>query len=224
MVIASFPHNPTTTVVDAAFMQALVDFARERELVVVHDFAYADIAFDGHQPPSILAAEGARECAVELYTLTKGFSMAGWRVGFCVGNAEVVAGLGRLKSYLDYGTFQPIQIAATVTMREAAEYPVEVCEIYRGRRDALCDGLRAPGWEVPRPRGTMFVWAPIPEEFRELGRSSSRCGCCARPTSRSARAAASARAATATSASRWSRTSSGSGRRCAASGACSRRR
>jgi alanine-synthesizing transaminase len=169
VVIASFPHNPTTTVVDAAFMQALVDFARERGLVVVHDFAYADIAFDGHVPPSILAAEGAKECAVELYTLTKGFSMAGWRVGFCVGNAEVVAGLGRLKSYLDYGTFQPIQIAATVTMREAAEYPLEVCEIYRGRRDALCDGLARLGWEVAPPKGTMFVWAPIPEAFRELG-------------------------------------------------------
>jgi alanine-synthesizing transaminase len=169
VVIASFPHNPTTTVVDAAFMQALVDFVRERSMVVVHDFAYADIAFDGHVPPSILAAEGARECAVELYTLTKGFSMAGWRVGFCVGNAELVAGLGRLKSYLDYGTFQPIQIAATVTMREAAEYPAEVCEIYRGRRDALCDGLARLGWEVPRPKGTMFVWAPIPEAFRELG-------------------------------------------------------
>jgi alanine-synthesizing transaminase len=169
VVVVSFPHNPTTTVVDAEFMQALVDFARARSMVAVHDFAYADIAFDGHRPPSILAAEGARECAVELYTLTKGFSMAGWRVGFVLGNAEIVAALGRLKSYLDYGTFQPIQIAATVTMREADEYPAQVCEIYRSRRDALCDGLARLGWEVPRPLGTMFVWAPIPELVRPEG-------------------------------------------------------
>jgi alanine-synthesizing transaminase len=169
VVIASFPHNPTTTVVDADFMQALVDFARERSMVVVHDFAYADIAFDGHEPPSILAAEGAKECAVELYTLTKGFSMAGWRVGFCVGNADVVAGLGRLKSYLDYGTFQPIQIAATVTLREAVDYPAELCAVYRSRRDALCAGLARAGWHVEPPLGTMFVWAPLPEQLRALG-------------------------------------------------------
>jgi alanine-synthesizing transaminase len=172
VVVASFPHNPTTTVVDAAFMQALVDFARERELVVVHDFAYADIAFDGYRPPSILAADGAREVAVELYTLSKGYSMAGWRVGFVVGNPAIVAALARLKSYLDYGTFQPIQIAATVTMRAADEYPEHVCEIYRSRRDALCDGLARLGWEVPRPLGTMFVWASIPELFREEGSHS----------------------------------------------------
>jgi alanine-synthesizing transaminase len=168
-LIVSFPHNPTTATVDDSFMQRLVDFARERELVVVHDFAYADIAFDGHRPPSILRADGAREVAVELYTLTKGYSMAGWRVGFAVGNAEIVAALGRLKSYLDYGTFQPIQIAATVAMGQAAEYPHEVCEIYRSRRDALCDGLARIGWPVERPRGTMFVWAPIPEPYRALG-------------------------------------------------------
>jgi alanine-synthesizing transaminase len=169
VLVVSFPHNPTTTVVDAAFMQELVDFARERSIVVVHDFAYADISFDGYEPPSILAADGAREVAVELYTLTKGFSMAGWRVGFVVGNAHVVAGLARLKSYLDYGTFQPIQIAATVAMREASEYPAHVCEIYRGRRDALCDGLARVGWHVPKPRGTMFVWARIPDAYRTLG-------------------------------------------------------
>jgi alanine-synthesizing transaminase len=169
VLIVSFPHNPTTTVVEAEFMQRLVDFARERSIVVVHDFAYADIAFDGHEPPSILAAEGGRDVAVELYTLTKGFSMAGWRVGFVVGNADVVAGLSRLKSYLDYGTFQPIQIAAIVAMREASEYPEHVREVYRGRRDALCDGLARIGWHVPKPRGTMFVWARIPEAFRDLG-------------------------------------------------------
>jgi alanine-synthesizing transaminase len=169
VIVLSFPHNPTTAVVDAEFMQRLVDFAREREVVVVHDFAYADIAFEGHVPPSILQAQGADEVAVELYTLTKSFSMAGWRVGFVLGNAEVVQGLARLKSYLDYGTFQPIQIASIVAMNEAPEYPAEVCEIYRSRRDALCDGLRRIGWEVPRPLGTMFVWAAIPEPYRSSG-------------------------------------------------------
>jgi alanine-synthesizing transaminase len=169
VIILSFPHNPTTATVELEFMQRVVDFAREQEVVVVHDFAYADVAFDGYRPPSILEAEGAEEVAVELYTLTKSFSMAGWRVGFMVGNAEIVRALARLKSYLDYGTFQPIQIAATVVMNEAPEYPEEVCEIYRSRRDALCEGLARIGWEVEKPRGTMFVWAPIPEQFREAG-------------------------------------------------------
>jgi len=169
VLVLSFPHNPTTAVVDAAFMQRIVDFAREQELIVVHDFAYADLAFDGHVPPSILQAEGAPEAAVELYTLTKSFSMAGWRVGFVVGNAEVVGALARLKSYLDYGTFQPIQIAAIVAMNEAPDFPAEVCEVYRARRDALCGGLGRIGWEVARPKGTMFVWAPIPEPYRRLG-------------------------------------------------------
>jgi alanine-synthesizing transaminase len=169
VIILSFPHNPTTATVELEFMQRVVDFAREQEVVVVHDFAYADIAFDGYRPPSILEAEGAEEVAVELYTLTKSFSMAGWRVGFMVGNREIVSALARVKSYLDYGTFQPIQIAATVVMNEAPEYPEEVCEIYRGRRDALCDGLARIGWEIEKPRGTMFVWAPIPDAYRSLG-------------------------------------------------------
>ena len=169
VLVLSFPHNPTASVVDAGFMQRVVDFARERELIVVHDFAYADIVFDGHVPPSILQAEGAMEVAVELYTLTKSFSMAGWRVGFVVGNAEVVQALARLKSYLDYGTFQPIQIAAIVAMNEAPEFPAEVCEVYRSRRDTLCDGLSRIGWQVAKPKGTMFVWAPIPEPYGALG-------------------------------------------------------
>jgi alanine-synthesizing transaminase len=168
-LVVSFPHNPTGTVATSETMQAIVDFAREHGLVVIHDFAYADLAYDGHEPPSILKAEGAREVAVELYSLTKGFSMAGWRVGFAVGNAEVLAGLARLKSYLDYGTFQPIQIAAIVALREASEYPLEVCEIYRSRRDALCRGLARAGWDVVPPKGTMFVWAPTPERFRGEG-------------------------------------------------------
>jgi alanine-synthesizing transaminase len=169
VVILSFPHNPTTAVVEPAFMQRAVDFARERELVLVHDFAYADLGFDGYEPPSILQAAGAEEVAVELYSLTKSFSMAGWRVGFLVGNPRIVGALTRLKSYLDYGTFQPIQIAAIVALNEARDYPLEVNEIYRGRRNALCDGLARIGWDVPRPQGTMFVWARIPEPYRELG-------------------------------------------------------
>jgi alanine-synthesizing transaminase len=168
-VIVSFPHNPTTATATPELMQRLVDLAREREFVLVHDFAYADIAFDGHDPPSVLQAEGAEECAVELYSLTKSFSMAGWRVGFVLGRADVVEALAKLKSYLDYGTFQPIQIASIVALRQAPDYPVEVCEVYRGRRDALCAGLARAGWDVTPPRGTMFVWAPLPEPFRELG-------------------------------------------------------
>ena len=168
-LIVSFPHNPTTATATPELMQRLVDLAREREFVIVHDFAYADIAFDGHEPPSVLQAEGADECAVELYSLTKSFSMAGWRVGFVVGRADVVQALAKLKSYLDYGTFQPIQIASIVALRDTADYPVEVCEIYRSRRDALCTGLARAGWKVEPPRGTMFVWAPIPDAFRADG-------------------------------------------------------
>jgi alanine-synthesizing transaminase len=169
VVILSFPHNPTTATVDLDFMRRVVEFAREREVLVVHDFAYADIAFDGHVPPSILQVDRADEVAVELYTLTKSFSMPGWRVGFLVGNAAVIGALARLKSYLDYGTFQPIQIAAIIAMNEAPDYPQQVCEIYRSRRDALCGGLARAGWSFPKPRGTMFVWAPIPEPFKDLG-------------------------------------------------------
>jgi alanine-synthesizing transaminase len=169
VLICSFPHNPTTACVDLAGMQALVDFARERGLVLVHDFAYADLAFDGYRPPSVFEAEGARDVAVELYSLTKGFSVAGWRVAFVLGRADVIAALARLKSYLDYGSFQPLQIAATVALREAGDYPTEVAEIYQGRRDALCTGLSRAGWDVPPPPATMFVWARIPEQFAAEG-------------------------------------------------------
>jgi alanine-synthesizing transaminase len=162
-------HDPTTLIATPELMQRLVDLAREREFVLVHDFAYADIAFDGHQPPSVLAAEGALDCAVELYSLTKSFSMAGWRMGFTLGRPDVVAALAKLKSYLDYGTFQPIQIASIVALREAPDYPDEVCEIYLRRRDALVSGLGRAGWEIEPPKGTMFAWAPIPERYAELG-------------------------------------------------------
>jgi alanine-synthesizing transaminase len=169
VIVLSFPHNPTTTCVDLEFMQQVVDFAREREVVVVHDNAYADLGFDGYQPPSILQAEGAKEVAVELYSLTKSFSMAGWRVAFLVGNREVVAALAKLKSYLDYGTFQPIQIAATVALNEAPDYPKEALAVYQSRRDALCGGLNRIGWPIEPPMGTMFAWAPIPEPYTDMG-------------------------------------------------------
>jgi alanine-synthesizing transaminase len=168
VLVLSYPHNPTTVDVDPGFFEQVVELARERELLVVHDFAYADLAYDGYEPPSILQVPGAADCCVELYTLTKSFSMAGWRVGFMLGNAEAIAALARLKPYLDYGSFQPIQIAATVVMNEAPEYPSEVSELYRSRRDGLCNGLRRIGWDVPPPRGTMFVWAELPEPYRHL--------------------------------------------------------
>ncbi len=169
VLVISFPHNPTTTCVDLAWMTRVVEFAKEHELIVVHDFAYSDTSFDGYRPPSILQVPGAKDVAVELYTLTKSFSMAGWRVAFMVGNKEIVGALTKLKSYLDYGTFQPIQIAAIVAMNEASEYPKEVNEIYQSRRDVLCDGLNRIGWRIEKPRGTMFVWAPIPPEYNDMG-------------------------------------------------------
>lgn len=169
VIICSFPHNPTSACVDLAFMERLVNFALAHDVIVCHDFAYADLGFDGYKPPSILQVPRAKECCVELYTLTKSFSMAGWRVGFLVGNAEIVAALTKLKSYLDYGTFQPVQIAAIVAMNEAVDYPNELRAIYQTRRDLLVEGLNRIGWEVAPPKGSMFVWAPIPEPYREMG-------------------------------------------------------
>jgi alanine-synthesizing transaminase len=168
VIVVSFPHNPTSACVDLAFMTRLVDFALEHEVVICHDFAYADLGFDGYRPPSILEVPRAKECCVELYTLTKSFSMAGWRVGFLVGNAEIVAALTKLKSYLDYGTFQPVQIAAIVAMNEAVDYPEQLRVIYQSRRDTLIEGLRRANWDVVAPRGSMFIWAPIPEPYREM--------------------------------------------------------
>jgi alanine-synthesizing transaminase len=168
VLVISFPHNPTGATVDSSFMQRVVDFCREREMIVVHDFAYADVGFDGYEPPSVLQADGAMDCAVELYSMTKGFSMAGWRCAFLVGNTQVVQALVKLKSYLDYGSFQPIQIAATVTLNEASDFPVEVCRTYQARRNALIEGLDRIGWSIPSARGSMFVWAPIPEAYREM--------------------------------------------------------
>ncbi|WP_106349057.1 aminotransferase class I/II-fold pyridoxal phosphate-dependent enzyme [Antricoccus suffuscus] len=168
VIVLSFPHNPTTACVDLEFFQRVVDFAREKEVIVVHDNAYAELGFDDWEPPSILQADGAKECAVELYSMTKSFSMAGWRMAFMAGNSEVIGALGKLKSYLDYGTFQPIQIAATVTLNEDQDHPKEVQPIYQSRRDTLVSGLNNIGWNVEPPKGTMFLWAPIPEPYRHM--------------------------------------------------------
>jgi alanine-synthesizing transaminase len=169
VILVSFPHNPTGHCVDLDFFERLVAFARAHDTFVVHDFAYAEIAFDGYRPPSILQVQGAKDVAVEFVSLSKSHSMAGWRLGFAAGNAEAIAGLQRLKSYLDYGVFQPIQIAAIIALNDCDEVPPQVALVYQRRRDVLCDGLARVGWQVHRPRGTMFVWAPIPEGFRHLG-------------------------------------------------------
>ncbi len=208
VIVMSFPHNPTTTCVDLDFMQKVVDFAREHEVVVVHDNAYAEIGFDGYVPPSILQAEGAKEVAVELYSMTKSFSMAGWRVAFMAGNREVIAALTKLKSYLDYGTFQPIQIAATVTLNEAPDYPKVVNQMYQARRDTLCGGLQRIGWPVEPPRGPCSCGRRSPSPTARWARSTSPPTWCARPRWRCHLASASATAATATCASPSSRTSS----------------
>ncbi|MBI5379031.1 MAG: aminotransferase class I/II-fold pyridoxal phosphate-dependent enzyme [Nitrospirae bacterium] len=166
MVILSFPHNPTTAVADLSFFEQVVAFAREHRVWVVHDFAYADLCFDGYRAPSFLQAPGAKEVGVEFFSLSKSYSMPGWRVGFCVGNPQVVAALTRIKSYLDYGVFQPIQIAAIIALNGPQECVREIAETYRSRRDVLVEGLDRVGWQISKPKATMFVWAEIPEAFK----------------------------------------------------------
>jgi alanine-synthesizing transaminase len=168
-VVISFPHNPTTRCVGIGFFARLVDFARRRNLFIVHDFAYADIAFDGYRPSSVLQAPGAADVAVELVSLSKSYNMAGWRLGFAAGNAQVIGGLRRLKSYLDYGVTTPIQMMARTALEECDDVPTRVAALYQARRDALCDGLAAIGWPVAKPRGTMFVWARLPLAWRAHG-------------------------------------------------------
>jgi alanine-synthesizing transaminase len=169
MLLISFPHNPTTTCVDLPFLTEIVNLAKAHGTLIVHDFAYADLGFDGYTPPSILEVPGAKDIAVEIFSMSKSYNMAGWRVGFCLGNAKMIAALARIKSYLDYGVFQPIQIASIVALRECDEESVKICEVYKKRRDVLVDGLCRAGWPVQTPRGTMFLWAPVPERYRDLG-------------------------------------------------------
>ena len=169
LLILSYPHNPTTSVVDLNFFQKIVDFAREHNIWVIHDLAYADLAFDGYSPPSFLQAEGAKEVGVEFFSMSKSYSMAGWRVGFCSGNPEMVHALTRIKSYLDYGIFQPIQIASIVALNESQDCVQEIVHEYKLRRDSLVSGLNRIGWPVDPPQATMFLWAKIPEQFQHLG-------------------------------------------------------
>jgi alanine-synthesizing transaminase len=169
MLLISFPHNPTTTCVDLDFFREIVRLASHHGTMVVHDFAYADLGFDGYKPPSILQVEGAKEVAVEIFSMSKSYNMAGWRVGFCLGNPKMIAALARIKSYLDYGVFQPIQIAAIIALRECEEDTRKICAVYQKRRDALVNGIKRAGWPVEKPRGSMFLWAPLPERYREAG-------------------------------------------------------
>ena len=168
-ILISFPHNPTTICADLDYFRQIVALARRYGAYVIHDFAYADLGFDGFKPPSILQVEDAKDVAVEIFSMSKSYNMAGWRVGFCVGNPRLVAALTRMKSYLDYGVFQPIQIAAATALAECEEDTRKICAMYQKRRDALVKGLNGAGWAVEKPRGTMFVWAAIPERFRAMG-------------------------------------------------------
>jgi len=169
MLIISYPHNPTTNVVDINFFEKIVEFCTDHEMMVIHDFAYADLVFDGYKPPSFLQVRGAKEIGVEFYSLTKSFSMPGWRVGFCLGNSKMIAALRKIKSYLDYGIFQPIQISSIIALKGSYGCVGEIAQVYRQRRDTLINGLERIGWKIEKPKGTMFVWAKIPDSCTEMG-------------------------------------------------------
>jgi len=169
MLLINFPSNPTTQCVDLDFFTKIIEIAREHKIWVIQDLAYADIVFDGYKAPSILQVPGAKDIAVEFFSMSKSYNMPGWRVGFMVGNPKLVNALSRIKSYLDYGTFTPIQIAAITALKEDQKCVTDICDMYCGRRDVLCDGLNSMGWKVDKPKGTMFVWAPIPEQFKTIG-------------------------------------------------------
>lgn len=169
LLVLNFPSNPTTRCVDLDYFEEVVAIAREHGIWVIHDLAYADIVFDGYRAPSILQVAGAEEVAVESFSLSKSYNMPGWRIGFMCGNQELVAALARIKSYLDYGTFTPIQVAAITALEGPQDCVAEIRDRYQRRRDVLCDGLAATGWRIEKPKATMFVWAPIPEPYRELG-------------------------------------------------------
>jgi len=169
MLILNYPNNPTTKVVDLSFFEKVVDLAREYEFYVVHDLAYADLVFDGYQAPSFLQVPGAKDVGVEIFTLSKSYNMPGWRVGFVAGNPKLVGALVRIKSYMDYGMFQPIQIASIIALNGPDDCVKEIVETYKNRRDFLVSGLNRIGWEVETPKATMFLWAPIPEQFKDMG-------------------------------------------------------
>lgn len=168
-LVINFPANPSTHCVDYPFFEQVVDLAKKHGIWIIHDIAYADIVFDGYKAPSILQVPGAKEIAIETYSMSKSYNMPGWRVGFACGNVELVAALTRIKSYLDYGTFTPIQVAAITALEGSDDCVHEIRDLYQHRRDVLCDGLNELGWEVSRPKATMFVWAPIPLHYRSMG-------------------------------------------------------
>jgi alanine-synthesizing transaminase len=169
VVLCSFPHNPTTAVVGLEFFERLVDFARARNVIVIHDLAYADLVFDEERAPSLMQVPGAKDVGVEFFSMSKSYSMPGWRLAFAVGNREIIGALTKLKSYLDYGVFQPIQIAGIIALNECTEVPKQIRETYRSRRDVLCDGLDRIGWPTAKPAGTMFVWSRMPDAFQPMG-------------------------------------------------------
>ncbi|HLY19287.1 MAG TPA: aminotransferase class I/II-fold pyridoxal phosphate-dependent enzyme [Bryobacteraceae bacterium] len=169
LLLISFPHNPTTTCVELDFFREVVALAAHHGTLVVHDFAYADLGFDGYRPPSILQVDGAKDVAVEIFSMSKSYNMAGWRVGYCLGNPRMIGALARIKSYLDYGVFQPIQIASIIALRECEEETRKICAMYQKRRDVLVNGLERAGWPVEKPRGSMFVWAPLPGRYLAQG-------------------------------------------------------
>jgi alanine-synthesizing transaminase len=169
VLIISYPHNPTTEVVDLDFFEKIVDYAKEHNIMVIHDFAYADLTFDNYKAPSFLQVKGAKDVGVEFFSLSKSYNMPGWRVGFCVGNKETIFALSRIKSYLDYGVFQPIQIASIIALNGPQECVADICDIYKTRRDSLISGLERVGWHIKAPLGTMFVWGKIPDQFAHMG-------------------------------------------------------
>jgi alanine-synthesizing transaminase len=169
VVVISFPHNPTTACVELPFFEKVVAFAKEHDVIVIHDLAYADLVFDGYKAPSMMQVSGAKDVGVEFFTLSKSYNMPGWRVGFCVGNSEIIRALQKLKGYLDYGMFQPIQIAAIIALNGPQDCVQEICNTYKSRRDVLVDGLNRIGWNIEKPKATMFVWAEIPEQYKKIG-------------------------------------------------------
>ena len=169
ILLLSLPHNTTTVCVDLDFFEKVIGFAKEHNLIVIHDFAYADLGFDGYKPPSMLQIPGAKDIGVEFFSMSKSYSMPGWRMGFAVGNKELIYALRRIKSYLDYGAFQPIQIASIIALNGSQDCVDEIRDTYQQRRDVLCDGLERVGWPVEKPKGTMFLWAKIPDKFKEMG-------------------------------------------------------
>jgi alanine-synthesizing transaminase len=168
ILLLNYPHNPTTQVVDLDFFKEVVKFAKKRNLLVVHDIAYADVCFENYEAPSFLQVKGAKKVGVEFYSLTKGYNMAGWRIGFAVGNRKIISALAKLKSYYDYGIFTPIQVAGIIALKEP-HLVKRTVEVYQRRRDVLVQGLRRIGWEVPLPKATLYVWAPLPERFKKMG-------------------------------------------------------